>query len=321
MRFPANPRHQRGIAALTAILVVAIATVLAVNLLWETSVDLTRTENLLLQDQARQFDLGGEAFARYGLEEDGRDDGPDGIDTTDEAWARPLVFEIQGGRLQGFLSDLQGRFDLNSLVKANGERNDDAAEQFRRLLTLLPLERPLDPGTAEDLVESVIDWIDRDQSPQLNGAEDDEYTGRLPPYRPANYWLTSPSELQAVKGFTPEIYAALRPHVAALPPRPQGTWKININTATPEVLASLAENKTLEEVEPLVNRGFESPQEFREESGFDVTDERIGVTSSWFLLTVTASIGTTESTMYSLLERTGANRDVVRTRLRSFDAM
>jgi general secretion pathway protein K len=317
----AGPLRQRGIAALTAILVVAIATVLAVNLLWGTSVNLARTENLLLQDQARQFDLGGEAFARYGLEEDGRDDGPDGTDTGDEAWARPLVFEIEGGRLKGFLSDLQGRFDLNSLVKPNGERNDEAAEQFRRLLTLLQLERPLDPGTAENLVESVIDWIDRDQSPQLNGAEDDEYTGRLPPYRPANYWLTSPSELQAVRGFTPEIYAALRPHVAALPPGPEGGWKTNINTSTPEVLASLAENRTLEEVEPLVNRGFGSVQEFIEESGFDVTADRLDVKSGWFLLTVTASIGTTESTMYSLLERTGANRDVVRTRLRSFDAM
>lgn len=321
MKPPALPRRQRGIAALTAILVVAIATVLAVNLLWETSVDLSRTENLLLQDQARQFDLGGEAFARYGLEEDGRDDGPNGIDSADEAWARPLVFEIQGGRLQGVLSDLQGRFDLNSLVKPNGERNDDAAEQFRRLLTLLPLERPLDPGTAESLVESAMDWIDRDQSPQLNGAEDDEYTGRQPPYRPANYWLTSPSELLAVRGYTPEIYAALAPHVAALPPGPQGAWKINVNTATPQVLASLAENQTLENAEPLVNRGFQSVDEFIQESGFDVSPDRLSISSGWFLLTVTASIGTTESTMYSLLERTGTNRDVVRTRLRSFDAM
>lgn len=320
MRYAPGPGRQRGIAALTAILVVAIATVLAVNLLWETSVDLTRTENLLLQDQARQFDMGGEAFARYGLEEDGRDDGPDGKDTTDEAWARPLVFEIQGGRLQGFLTDLQGRFDLNSLVNPNGERYDDAVEQFRRLLTLLPLERPLDPGTAENLAESVVDWIDRDQSPQLNGAEDDEYTGRTPPYRPGNYWLTSPSELQAVKGFTPEIYAALRPHVAALPPGTQGAWKTNINTATAEVLASLVENRTLEEVEPLVNRGFESVDEFIEESGFDVNRDRLDIRSGWFLLTVTASIGTTESTMYSLLERNEQSH-VVRTRLRSFDAM
>ena len=52
-----------SLRALTAILVVAIATVLAVNLLWQTSVDLRRTETLPLQDQARQYDLGGEEFA------------------------------------------------------------------------------------------------------------------------------------------------------------------------------------------------------------------------------------------------------------------
>ena len=46
---PASRDRQRGIAVLTAILVVAIATVLAVNLLWGTSVDIQRTQGLLAQ--------------------------------------------------------------------------------------------------------------------------------------------------------------------------------------------------------------------------------------------------------------------------------
>ena len=48
----AASHRQSGIAALTAMLVVALATVLAVELLWNTSLDLRRTQNLLERDQA-----------------------------------------------------------------------------------------------------------------------------------------------------------------------------------------------------------------------------------------------------------------------------
>jgi len=317
----ARRRHQAGIAALTAILVVAIATWLAVKLLWQSSVDLRRTESLLLQDQARQYDLGGEEFAKFGLAEDFRDDGTGGSDTVQENWAKPLVFDVEAGKLEGYLLDQQGRFDLNGLIDMNtGKRVDAAAEQFERLLVLLPLERPLDPGTATALMEATIDWLDPDQSPLLNGAEDDEYTRRDPPYRPANFWFTTPSELVAIAGYTPEIYAALRPHVTALPRSPNGErWKLNVNTATDLVLASLLPNTGPVDVEPFVNGAYEDESEFRTDfpGAEQIPPDTLGTSSSWFLLTVTATIGTAQSTMYSLLERNG---EIVTTRLRAFDA-
>lgn len=317
---PVPRARQAGIAALTAILVVAIATVLAVNLLWQTSVDLRRTENLLLQDQARQYGLGGEEFAKFGLAEDFRDDGNGGNDALGENWAKPLVFDVEAGKLEGYLLDQQGRFNLNGLIGADGKRVDDAAEQFERLLILLPLERPLDPGTAAALVEATIDWIDPDESPLLNGAEDDRYTSRQPAYRPANFWFTSTSELLAVEGFTGEIYTALRPHLSALPPQANGErWTLNVNTATDLVLASLLPNLGPLDVEPFLNGAYEDQADFREDfpGSEQIPPNVLGTSSRWFLLTVTATIGTAQSTMYSLLERNG---EVVRARLRTFDA-
>jgi len=318
---PALPGRQAGIAVLTAILVVAIATVLAVNLLWQTSVGLNRTENLLLQDQARQYNLGAEEFAKFGLAEDARDDGPGGTDTTFENWAKPLAFEVEAGTLEGYLQDQQGRFNLNGLISKDGKRAPKMAEQYERLLQLLPLERPLDSGTAAALTDATIDWIDPDVDVELNGAEDDQYTSRQPPYRPANFWLTSTSELLAIEGYTAEIYAALQPHVTALPPRTDGDpHPLNVNTATALVLASLLPNLSPLDVEPFVNGAYEKVADFEEDFP---GEELIGATipldvhSDWFLLTVTASIGTARSTMYSLLER---NNDAVRTRLRTFDA-
>jgi len=238
------------------------------------------------------------------------------MDTTKEIWATPLKRDFDGGFFEGWLLDQQGRFDLNSLVGADGKPDEKACRQFVRMLTLLPLDSQLDVSTATGLMEKTVDWIDPDQVPQLNGAEDDRYTSREPPYRPANFWFVSISELQAVDGYTPEIYTALEPHITALPPVGKDRRKININTATDVVLASLVDNESLESVEPLLNQEYQEVGEFIKESGFPLTDNDIGVSSDWFLLTVTTSIGTTQSTLYSLLERHGDN---VAVRLRSFD--
>jgi hypothetical protein len=72
-------------------------------------------------------------------------------------------------------------------------------------------------------------------------------------------------------------------------------------------------------VEPYVKGAYESEGDFRTDfpGGDQIQGIPLDVRSDWFLLTVTASIGTAQSTMYSLLER---NNDVVRTRLRTFDA-
>ncbi len=316
MKRCAGPARQRGIAVLTAVLVVTVATVLAVNLLWQSSVDLRRTETLLLQDQARQYDLGGEELARVFLVRDYRND-PDGMDTTKEIWATPLKRDFEGGFFEGWLLDQQGRFDVNSMLGADGKPDEKACRQFVRMLTLLPLESPLDTSTATGLMEATLDWIDPDEAPQLNGAEDDRYTSREPPYRPANFWFVSTSELQAVQGYTQEIYTALEPHVTALPPVGKERRKTNINTATDVVLASLVDNESLESVEPLLNQEYAQASDFIEEApGFKAVENDIDVKSDWFLLTVTTSIGTTQSTLYSLLERRGEN---VTVRLRSFD--
>ena len=72
-----------------------------------------------------------------------------------------------------------------------------------------------------------------------------------------------------------------------------------------------------ENIKPLLNQEYQQDNDFIDESGFStLTENEIDVKSDWFLLSVTTSIGTTQSTLYSLLERRGEN---VTVRLRSFD--
>ena len=111
-------------------------------------------------------------------------------------------------------------FNLNNLVDANGRANPPWPDKFKRLLTALKL----DPK----LADAAVNWM----NPQPT-TDDAYYLAQPVPYRPAKRGFVHVSELRLVKGVTGDIYAALAPHVCALPP---GT-KININTASRAILA------------------------------------------------------------------------------------
>ena len=55
--------------------------------------------------------------------------------------------------------------------------------------------------------DSILDWIDSDDLPRVAGAESDYYQGLNPPYYAKNAPVDDLSELQYIKGVTPEIYS------------------------------------------------------------------------------------------------------------------
>lgn len=319
------PGRQQGIAAITAVLVVALATILAVNLAWELNLDIRRTEVLLQHTQARQFALGAEMIAANALQTDFENDLEDGeeCDYPGEDWDTELALPFEGGSVRGRLTDMQGRFNLNNLI-LNGQRNVEAYDQFSRLLDILDLDR--------DIAAKVLDWIDPDQIPELGGAEDGVYTSKTPPYRTANTWFTTTTELLAIDGILdPDdpgsaVFETLERYVAALPPG----QKINVNTAEDPILLSFSTNPGSTDVESLkANRHYceigDGSQD--ESSGFradakDIVDNEfitnnLDVRSNYFQLKVLVTLGTAQLTMYSLLYR-DAN-GVVTTSLRYFD--
>ena len=291
-----RPQRQRGVAAVTALLIVAIASVLAANMLWRSHLDQRRTEAALTSDQAWLYLRGAEFLAAEILRIDLQETGPDS-DHLGEIWAQEIEpLPVDGGFVQGAIEDMQGRFNINNLVDAGGERDDVAFEWFQRLLAQVEI----DPEYAG----YVVDWIDANQDPSFPvGAEDDVYTSHDPPYRPPNLPVTSTSELLAMEGFDADAYDRLAPLITALP---QGT-RLNVNTAPAEVLASLADGLSPAAAESLVEqRGDADFPDFVSTFGELLTPEmmdRIDERSSHFRLTARVSIGSMRLTMYSLLER------------------
>ncbi len=295
----ATRRSQRGVALITAVLMVALATILAVNVAYRGALDQRRSATLFARDQAFEIALGAEAWAADFLKKDKEDSQTDHFG---ERWARPLPpLPIEDGTVEGRLEDLQGRFNLNNLVFADGTTNPTAVKQLERLLATLEIE----PTWAA----AMADWIDLDAQPGFpDGAEDSVYTGLTPAFLAANMPVTRASELMVLPGFGAERYAKLKPYVTALP---VGT-PLNVCTAPGVVLDALSENSREYGLNPedLAKRRAEACFPTLEDlkgslgdSKYNELKNSLTESSSYFRATVWVTIGTTDFTLYSLLAR------------------
>ena len=237
MRFPGKP-HEEGFALLTVLLMVAVMSAIAVGVLDDIRFGLRRTFNAATATQGQYFAIGAEQLARARIN---RLLERDQVRTTLEGgWnGRPIVFPIENGEIRAKVSDGTACFNLNSLVLAGGGepfvRREQGIRQFTALLTALDQPRP------EVLADSLAEWMDSNNV-GAPGTEDDGYLKGGTPYRTASVPLAEVSELRAVRGFTPAVYAAIRPYVCALPTTDLSP--VNVNTLGPEravVLTALTE--------------------------------------------------------------------------------
>ncbi|HUG73083.1 MAG TPA: type II secretion system minor pseudopilin GspK [Steroidobacteraceae bacterium] len=298
-------KSQRGVILISALIVMALAAVVAATLFFDTGLVARRAAANFGFEQAVQLGQGAEALAAQALGEDRNQ-----TDTLQESWAQPVdpVEVADGITLEARLSDLSGRFNLNTLVNADGTPNENAMKVFTRLLELLNLE--------SRWADMVLDWIDPDTQPGANGGEDGLYLSQTPPHRAANIGITSTSELLQLPGFTGDMYRQLWPHVTALP---ASARTINVCTAGGVVLDALfalhdtdqkhVEYSTLT-AEELAERRVDScyPQRSAITSGQQGMQQMASERSSWFWLESWVTVGTAQFALYSLLQRDGSNQ-------------
>jgi len=328
--FPRSPARQRGIAMLVAILLVALGTILAADIAYRNAMSARRATATLSFDEALLVAQGAEALAAYGLRavlSNGRAGSTGSVDVTaQQHWADPVgpIEVVPGVTLEAQLEDMQGRFNLNWLVTpmsglpglppsalgANsrgtpgttagggpGQPDPTAVDAFKKLLDL----SQVDPKWAD----MVVDWIDRDNQPQTQGAEDSAYMGQNPPYLAANQYITSTTELLALPGFGRENYAKIAPYIAALPP---GS-KLNVCTAKGLVLDAFSkQNEWGRDEAGLAKNRASAPGCFPDLATINSNLGSVGAqtsrlvqTSPYFRLSSLITIGSAEFNLYSLL--------------------
>lgn len=234
---------EKGVAAIVAILIVALAASAATYLISRYALALRHVENVAARAQADQLARAAVHWAASILANDDRK-----IDHAGEIWAQPLPpIPAEDATLEGRIQDEQGKFNLNNLLRGGKASLLDVAILERLFVGL---------DVPARLVDVIVDWIDPDdETTQPGGAESTAYLALDPPYRAANMKLTDVGELLRLKGVDEEMLQKLMPHVTALP----RDTTININFATPELLVALAPNLSLSDAKSIAEERRKKP--------------------------------------------------------------
>jgi general secretion pathway protein K len=290
--------NQSGVALITILLVVVIATVLGVSMVKDQNASIQRTRNFFEQGQARQYALGGEELSRQILWEDFDKDSEK--DTLLEPWAAPdMIFEFEDGEIRIQIEDLQGRLNVNALM-SEGSAAQQARARFGNLFAQI--------GVQPEFVDRINDWIDPDATVRQLGAEDFEYLGLEQPYRTSGQLMVDSSELRSVLDLEYDAYIKLLSFVSALP---EVESELNINTARPEVLQSLSHKLSPEAAERLAavreeQEGFDTVAEFlqtEEVAGLGISNQGLGVQSVFFEAKIIARYQERFSYLTSIIQR------------------
>jgi general secretion pathway protein K len=291
-------KAQRGVALITAVMIVAIAAAVAAKIAFAHQIWFRQMENVGERDATDLLRRGALHWASVALLDDAAHNS---IDHLGEPWAQGLpTLPVDGGAIHVAVEDAQGRFNLNNLLVNNQPSAPDISV-FQRLLVLLKLD-PL-------LANAVIDWMDPDGNvTSPGGAEDVDYLILKTPYRAANQPFTSVDELRLIHGFDEKTVQTLLPFVTVLPAGIRTT--ININTASPVVLAALAnldvawgqrvadarQSKPMNNVSELTPQ---MPQSMQLPAGL------ASVKTDFFLITLDTSIGRYQRRTVALMQRAG----------------
>lgn len=213
--------RQRGIAVIIALAIAATVAVLSARLLVRSDATLTQAVTARDRGQAIALAQGGMDWARSILELDAA---TTSVDHRGEPWSTVIPpTAAEGGEIAGYIEEMNGKFDLGSLV-VDGKADPAAVDDLRALLETLAMPSAL----ADTLADRMIF----------------ETTGRAKlPANPMAVRETDPALLRPsgdvdcladTPGLGAAALARLRTVTAMLP----SASMLNLNTAAPEVLAA-----------------------------------------------------------------------------------
>jgi general secretion pathway protein K len=288
-------QRQKGVVIVVALFFVALIATMSYVMMARLERDTVRTSLLLRDVQAELYAQGSIDWAMEQLRNNLSRKKPD--KPVDVMPVKSPVNETNGYTISSTITDMQARLNLNNLTTV------EAQADFKRVLRIVDPE--MTEQKAQEIAMAVMDWI----TPGQQQNEYNKYYMSLsPPYRAAHRAMASVSELQLVKGMTPNLFKSLRPYVTALPT----ATLINVQNAPAPVIASLSPGMTLETgkaVEKVRSQlSIPTTQAFLSldlVKNHNIPADKITVESNYFLVETTVAIEKQQVVLYTLLERTG----------------
>ena len=175
-----------------------------------------------------------------------------------------IFLNINDAQIRGKIVDASNCFNINSIVyKENNNylENTKSAEAFRRIMILYDIEN----NVIEEMIDQIIDWIDKDSNPRTYGLEDYYYSGPL--HSPREYsamrLFVSVDELKSIPAVKEVNWNIFEKNFCSIPAKED--LSININTLLNEdkyLISAFFPNMDLNDAEYLIDsipvQGFEN---------------------------------------------------------------
>jgi general secretion pathway protein K len=119
-----------------------------------------------------------------------------------EEWVpreQPYAFLFEDGECEVTIGDEGSKINLNWIAARAKSDRQVLADIIERSCGLYDVER-------DTIVDSIIDWVDKDHERLMNGAEDDYYESLEDPYECRDGEFVILDELLLVRGVTEDIY-------------------------------------------------------------------------------------------------------------------
>ena len=282
--------RQYGVALVAALILMTSIVFILGNIFYRHQISVAQSTLTMHQNQAYFLALSAESWAKQLLDEDADESA---FDHYNELWSQAIpAMPVDGGLINGCISDMQSRFNLNSLVKytnatqlmsAINSENNSHATVWNNILRLK--EIPPD----QSRLETIIDWIDKGSSTiGTSGAEQEIYESMRPPRMIADSQIVQPSELAEVMGYNLIEVQQLMPLITALPialktkPNQIEPHAININTAADELLLAMGGDFDMIFRDAVINnRPFEQIKDFYDKLAFELGYPEDNIKQRW----------------------------------------
>ncbi|WP_183132088.1 type II secretion system minor pseudopilin GspK [Pseudomonas syringae group genomosp. 3] len=284
---------QGGSAIISALLIVAIVSVIAAGMVTRQGVLIRTLEAEQFRSQNSAVLSGGLEVSRMLLWDSRRKNRTTRLD---QAWAQPIgpavneALSQSGGDFQGLLEDQQGKFNLRNLL-LNRQLDIGQLRSFERLCQFISITDALCQRISQRVFASYLRFpssaTEAGRSSFESGREKSLVEGKTP--TPASLpVLRSLDDLQGLPGLSDQMLERLKRYVCILPEK---TW-VNSNTASAEVLAAVVPGLSLPSAQILVaerDRGqwfsYRSEITARMRLSPQGAEElEVGIGSEWFLL-------------------------------------
>jgi general secretion pathway protein K len=202
-------RSERGIALIIVMISIVVLTILAAGFAYSMKVETKLARNANCEAELEWLGRSGVEYARWVLANSLLDP-TQPYDSTDQPWATgsgwlgptnaPIAevqnpFTLGRGTVSWKIVDLERKFNINA-----------PEPMLQQILPQAFTLMGVAPGDSTPLVNSILDWLDTDDQPHIQGAESEYYEGLTPPYSAKNGPIDDISELMLIKGMLPEIY-------------------------------------------------------------------------------------------------------------------